>query len=88
MSKVWATFFERKLLNGAVRSPSGPGIGLFGPQLIQWPRGLQSRELSPPSDKVNVLTSKITFLDVWKVREDLENEELVKALCCFLCFTL
>lgn len=47
VSKVWATCFERKLLNGAIRSPSASGTGLFGPQLIQWPQGLQPRELFP-----------------------------------------
>lgn len=83
VSKFWATCFEGKLLNRAIRSPSGSGTGLFGPQLIQWPWDF-SPESFPTSDKVSVLTSKITFLDVGKVREDLVNEELVKAPCCSL----
>lgn len=86
VSKLWATFFERKLLNGAVRSPSGSGTRL-GLSLFSG-HGVFSPESFPPSDKVNVLTSKITFLDVGKGREDLVNEELVKVLCCCCCSLL
>lgn len=77
VSNLWTTCFERKLIVFHKTF-----IDLKLDCLIHQSQVLQpEKELLPKDDKGSVLTSKITFLYAWDVREELaDNWWLMKAL--------
>ncbi|XP_004598245.2 aldo-keto reductase family 1 member B10 isoform X1 [Ochotona princeps] len=82
VSKLWSTFFERKLLRDAFKKTlTDLKLEYLDLYLIHFPVGLQpGKEIFPKDEKGNILASKFTFLDAWVVLEELVDEGLVKAL--------